>query len=83
MTFIKLGIDYEHPSRQWWESGGRELWEAIAGEADASKVIVDAALADSWWAEAAQLPGWDAGPEYAPHPVTRAEVDEEEAELEG
>ena len=76
--FIKLSIDYEHPSRVWWESGGSELWEGIAGEADASSVIVDASLADSWLAEAAQLPGWDAGPDYAPNPVNRGEVDPDE-----
>ena len=76
--FLKLGIDYENPARLWWASGGRELWEGVAEAADASHVIVEASIAESWLAEAARIPGWDDGPEYAPHPVTRSEVGPDE-----
>ena len=81
MSYVRLGIDYEHPARTWWESGGQELWEGIAGDPDATSVVIDSALADSWWAEAARIPGWDAGPDYAPHPIQRADLDPEELDL--
>ncbi len=76
--FVKLAIDYENPARLWWRTGGLELWEGVAEAADASHVIVETSIAESWLAEAARLPGWDDGPEYAPHPVTRSEVDPDE-----
>lgn len=75
---VRLSIDYEHPSRRWWESGGQDLWDAILESPDGKDVILDEALADSWLAQAAALDGWDAGPEYAPHPIVRQTVDEEE-----
>lgn len=77
---VRLAIDFENPARRWWEGGGRDLWEGIAEAPDAPSVVVDEALADSWLAEAAQIPGWDDGPEYAPHPVARREFDPEEIE---
>ncbi len=76
--FVKLGIDYENPARIWWDSGGRELWESIAEAEDAPHVIVEDSIGESWLAEAARLPGWHDGPEHAPHPVARSEVDPDE-----
>ena len=26
---IKLAIDFENPSKEWWENGGRDLWDSI------------------------------------------------------
>jgi len=66
---IKLSLDFEHASRQWWESGGQELWDGIIEETGASSVVLDDDLAQSWLAQARALPGWDAGPEFAPHPI--------------
>ena len=39
---------------------------------------LDEHLAESWLAEARKIPGWDDGPEYAPHPVRLQEVDPDE-----
>ena len=75
---VKLAIDYEHSSRVWWDAGGLELWESIAEAPDAPSIVVDDAIADSWLVEAGRLPGWNDGPEYAPHPITRSEADEDE-----
>ncbi len=75
---VRLAIDYEHESRRWWEAGGQELWEAILESPDAKDVVLDEALADSWWAQAAALEGWNDGPDYAPHPLVRHTVDEDE-----
>ena len=35
---VRLKIDFEHPSRVWWESGGQELWEGAAEGFDATQV---------------------------------------------
>lgn len=75
---VRLAIDYENPSRRWWECGGRELWEGVAEHADSPGVVVDEDLARSWLLEAAKIPGWDDGPEYAPHPVLQRELDPDE-----
>ena len=75
---VKLVIDFENASRHWWENGGQELWNGIAEGFDGSKVLVEFSIAESWIAEAAKLPGWDDGPEYAPHPVVVRPVDEDE-----
>ncbi len=73
---VKLRIDFECPSRLWWESGGQELWDGITEGFDGSSVIVDESVAESWIAEAERLPGWDEGHAYAPHPVHVAALDE-------
>jgi len=59
---VRLAIDFENPGEQWWASGGRELWEALVEGFDGNDVVVDRSLADSWLAQAAEVPGWDAGP---------------------
>ncbi len=75
---IRLAIDFEHPSRTWWNSGGQELWDGINGDDDESAVILDDAVAESWLAEARRLQGWDGGPDYAPHPIAARPVDPDE-----
>jgi len=77
---IRLSIDFENPSKTWWDQGGRDLWEAITEGFDGNSVVVDDSLAKSWLATASEIPGWEDGPEYAPNPVNVAEVDEFEEE---
>jgi hypothetical protein len=77
-VLVRLAIDYENPARRWWEEGGRELWEGIAEREDAPHVVVEESLARSWLAQAQRLPGWDEGPEYAPHPIAIRPVEEDE-----
>jgi hypothetical protein len=75
---IKLAIDFENPGEQWWSSGGRELWESITEGFEDNAVAVEESIAESWLAQAAQIPGWAGGPEWAPHPVCLKDVDEDE-----
>jgi hypothetical protein len=75
---VRLAIDFEYPSRTWWEKGGQELWEGITEGFDDSSVVVDEAIAASWLAQARRLPGWEDGPDYAPHPIIVRPVDEDE-----
>ena len=77
---VRLAVDFENPAEDWWENGGRDLWEGIAEAADAPSVVLDAALAESWLVEAARLPGWEGGPDYAPHPIVLREFDPDEPE---
>ena len=74
----KLSIDFEFPSRTWWESGGQDLWDAVAEGFDGSSIVVDDDLAASWMEQARALPGWAEGHEYAPHPVRLGELDPDE-----
>ena len=77
----RLSVDFEHPSRTWWESGGQELWDGLAGEPGANRIFVEDSIAASWLAQAERIPGWSDGPGFAPHPVTSQPVaDDEEAE---
>lgn len=76
---MRLAIDYEHPSRRWWESGGQELWDGIREDVDGgADLVLDESLARSWLEEAARIPGWEDGPEYAPHPVRLQPVADDE-----
>ncbi len=75
---VRLAIDFENPSPEWWESGGRDLWGALLEGFDNNDALVDRSIADSWLAEAAKLPGWQAGPEFTPHPISDKEIDEDE-----
>jgi hypothetical protein len=75
---VKLAIDFENTARDWWDAGGRELWEALAEAPDASHVVLDAELARSWLDQARAIPGWDDGPEFAPHPVCQRAVAEDD-----
>ncbi len=78
MTMVRLAIDFENPAPEWWERGGHELWESIVEGFDNNDVVLDDSLAQSWLEQAALLPGWHGGPEYAPHPVRLQEIDEDE-----
>ncbi len=69
---VRLAIDFENDARRWWDSGGQDLWDAIREGFDGGSVVLEAALAESWLAEAARIPGWCDGPDHAPHPI-RAE----------
>ena len=51
------------------------------GRDSTCSVVLDDHVAESWLAEARRIPGWADGPEYAPHPVRAAPVDEEDADL--
>jgi len=73
---LRLSVDFENTAQSWWDAGGRDLWEGIIEGFDNNSVVLDDSLAESWLASARKLPGWDDGPEYAPHPITIAAVDE-------
>jgi hypothetical protein len=77
-TVKKLSIDFEFSSRAWWENGGQDLWDAVADGLGGSGVVVDDDLADSWLEQAREIPGWDDGAEYAPHPVRASELAEDD-----
>ena len=55
---VRLAVDFENPSRQWWDGGGRELWEGITEDFDGHSVVLEESLADSWLAAARKIPGW-------------------------
>jgi hypothetical protein len=78
---VKLSIDFENASREWWESGGQELWDGISDGFGGSSVIVDEGLAESWLAQARTIPGWEGGPEFAPHPVHLSPLADDDAEI--
>ncbi len=75
---VRLSVDFECPARSWWEQGGQELWDGIAEGFDGSSVVLDESIAKSWLAEAGKLPGWDEGPDYAPHPIRASPVADDE-----
>jgi hypothetical protein len=75
---VKLTIDFENPGETWWKEGGRDLWQSLLEGFEESAVVLDQSIAESWLAEAARIPGWDDGPEYAPHPVRIVQVSEDE-----
>ncbi len=75
---VRLAIDFENPGTRWWEGGGRALWESIVEGFDNNDVVLEDSLARSWLVEAERLPGWDDGPEYAPHPIVLKEINEDE-----
>lgn len=75
---VRLAIDFENPATEWWESGGRDLWEALIEGFDNNDVVLEHAIAESWLAQAAAVPGWADGPEFSPHPICIKPIDEDE-----
>ena len=75
---IRLSIDFENSAERWWDSGGRDLWESIALDPSDNAVVLDAPIAESWLAQAETLDGWSDGPDYAPHPIAREDVADDE-----
>lgn len=75
---IRLSIDFECSAEEWWENGGRDLWESLAVGFDNNDVLLDEPIAQSVMAQAAQLPGWESGHDHAPHPLRLEDVDEDE-----
>jgi hypothetical protein len=78
VALVRLSVDYEFASRDWWEKGGQELWDAIS---DGGAALLEEDVAASWLSQASALPGWDAGTEYAPHPIAHAPIADEDAAL--
>lgn len=78
MMLVRLVIDFENPAESWWENGGRDLWQSIAEGFDNHDVVLDESLARSWLSEAAKVPGWDKGPDFAPHPVALRPIEDDE-----
>ena len=64
---IKLAIDFDCPSPQWWESGGRDLWESILEGFDNNDVLLDDPIAESWLVAASMIEGLEEG--WAAHRV--------------
>ncbi|MDG2049999.1 MAG: hypothetical protein P8M78_07535 [Myxococcota bacterium] len=75
---IRLAVDFENPCPEWWASGGQELWDALVEAFDGNHVVVEESLADSWIREASKLPGWEGGPEWAPHPICLKAINDDE-----
>lgn len=75
---VRLAVDFENTNQVWWDSGGRSLWEGLVEGFDGNDVVVETSIANSWLIEAARIPGWDGGPDYAPHPVCTKSVAEDE-----
>ncbi len=79
MTMVRLAIDFECPAPEWWEGGGRDLWESLVEGFDNNDVLLDESLAESILAQCAQIPGWQGGGnEYSPHPICVKPIDEDE-----
>ena len=38
---IKLAIDFENPGKEWWQSGGQELWDSITEGFDNNDVLLE------------------------------------------
>lgn len=71
-----VSIDYENNAEEWWENGGRELWNAFVSPTtwiSEQKVIGREVVV--FLEVAKQIPGWDAGPEHAKYPFFVTEVD--------
>ena len=75
---IKISIDFECAAEEWWEGGGRELWESLVEGFDNNSVLLDESIADSVMKLAEKVPGWSSGHQHAPHPIRLEEVDEDE-----
>jgi len=75
---IRLAIDFECEAEEWWESGGRDLWESLLEGFDNNAVLLDDAIAESVIAQAARIPGWESGLPHAPHPLRLDAVDGDE-----
>jgi len=75
---IRLAVDFECPTQEWWDQGGRDLWDGLLEGFEESEVVLDDAVAESVLAQCASIPGWDAGPEWAPHPIRVKPIDEDE-----
>jgi len=80
VVLVRLSLDYEHPSRTWWENGGQELWDSIRESFEEGAVILDENVAASWLRNAEQVAGWNDGPDYAPHPIRLTPLAEDEIE---
>ncbi len=75
---VRLAVDFENRSPEWWDSGGRELWDSLLEGFDNNDVVLEGSIAESVLAEASKIPGWDDGPEYAPHPICVKPIDADE-----
>ena len=71
---VKVQVDYENNAEEWWEAA-RDAAGAPAGivslldNVGQDSVYLSDTAAEDVRRWAASLPGWDGGPEYAPHPL--------------
>ena len=43
---VRLAIDFENPGTEWWEGGGRDLWEALSEGFGENAVVVESSIAE-------------------------------------
>jgi hypothetical protein len=63
---ITVRVDDENNAEAWWDA----LSETMPGLASALRVCGEVTVDVATWGRLTALPGWDGGPEYAPHPLT-------------
>ena len=78
MSMVRLAIDFENTNKEWWEAGGRDLWEGMLEGFDNHSVLLERSIAESWLAQAAELTGWSGGPDHSPHPIRMVDIDDDE-----
>ena len=78
MSMVRLAIDFENTNKEWWEAGGRDLWEGMLEGFDNHSVLLERSIAESWLAQAAKLTGWSGGPDHSPHPIRMVDINDDE-----
>ena len=78
MSMVRLAVDFENTNKEWWEAGGRDLWEGMLEGFDNHSVLLERSIAESWLAQAAMLTGWSGGPDHSPHPIRMVDIDDDE-----
>ena len=78
MKKVRVVVDYENGSEDFWQGEGGKLWAEVAGKFSADEVELTQAAADDLFQRASMLPGWSDGPEHARHPLIVVDAVEEE-----
>lgn len=74
-----IAVDYKNSAERWWDAARNcialplSIGDLIVGDKDEVTLSEEDAAAALAWARS--LPGWDGGPEYAPHPLTVHDTD--------
>lgn len=69
---VILAIDTENNAEEWWDEGGRELWQKYSPEMEDS-IELPKSKANIFLDQAKKIKGWNKGPKYAPYPIVIVE----------
>lgn len=79
-AMVRLVIDMKNNAEEWWDGGGRDLWDMVNQQYDGTwgEVILPRENAEQFLLYAKKIPGWKSKSAISSVPIMMYDVDDDE-----